>query len=321
MGIIEDVLGTLLVGIFINTYMYGVVSHQYVTYFSLCFQDNWRVKSTVCAVFLLDTTQSISIIYMAWYYCIENFSNEIALIHSLWPYPFAAITTCLTAFLTQSFMTHRIYRFTGNTFLCLVISLLVVASLGAGLATGISSWMVKSALELPRVRPTVLTWLCIQVATDCMIAIVLIFILSKSRTGFSKSDTVVNRLIRATIQTGFLTSICAILALAFFVTSPLKNTYAIVGMPMGRIYSLTLMDTLLSRESLRNIIATGPGHSKQDRESSWVNSATLSGTSNNIQMHIQKEVFVESVVVEEGPGSPRKFDSKYHSKSMIGIAE
>ena len=49
--------------------------------------------------------------------------------------------------------------------------------------------------------------------SDIGIAAVLIFLLQRSRTGFRRSETIINRLIIFTINTGLLTSLCALMSL------------------------------------------------------------------------------------------------------------
>lgn len=45
------------------------------------------------------------------------------------------------------------------------------------------------------------------------IALVLIYLLHRSRTGFKRSDTIIKRLIIFTLSTGLSTSLCAIMTL------------------------------------------------------------------------------------------------------------
>lgn len=52
-------------------------------------------------------------------------------------------------------------------------------------------------------------------ATSTLITILVIFFLQRSRTGFRRTESMINRLVIWTINTGLLTSICAIVALIF----------------------------------------------------------------------------------------------------------
>ncbi|KAG6837612.1 hypothetical protein H0H93_006133 [Arthromyces matolae] len=154
MGAFDTNLGFLLLGIFFNTFLYGLVSYQYAVYYSTKFNDATWIKLLVVVLFCLDTFHSASVIYMAWVYCVENFDNPLIL-------------------------------------------------------------------------------------------------LARSRTGFHNTDTIIKRLIRATLQTGLLTGVFSMLALVTFLRSPRTMLYGMFGILIGRIYTSTLMDTLLVRHTLR----------------------------------------------------------------------
>jgi len=66
---------------------------------------------------------------------------------------------------------------------------------------------------------------------------VLSFVLARSRTGFRRTDTIINRLIRGAIQTGLFASIFALADLFSFVLHRNTNLYAMFAYPIGRIYT------------------------------------------------------------------------------------
>lgn len=65
----------------------------------------------------------------------------------------------------------------------------------------------------------------------------LIVIFSHSRTGFRKTDTILNRLIRGAIQTGLFAGIFSIGDLITFIAVPSTNLYGMFAIPIGRIYT------------------------------------------------------------------------------------
>ena len=62
-------------------------------------------------------------------------------------------------------------------------------------------------------------------------------ILARSRTGFRKTDTVINRLIRGAIQTGLFAGIFSLGDLVTFIRWPNTNMYGMFAIPIGRIYT------------------------------------------------------------------------------------
>ena len=83
--------------------------------------------------------------------------------------------------------------------------------------------------------------------------VTLVVVLSRSRTGIRKTDTILNRFIRGAIQTGLFASIFALGNLICFVVLPETNFYGMFAIPIGRIYTNTLLDTLLCRELLNAV--------------------------------------------------------------------
>ncbi|KAF8553140.1 hypothetical protein OG21DRAFT_1414869, partial [Imleria badia] len=247
----DRMIGTLLVGIFLNTYLYGLVTYQFAAYYRTKFNDRPAVKYMVLFLFILDTVHSISVIYMAWSYTVTNYDNPAALAVAEWPYTFTPIATALAALVTQLYLGFRIWRMTSSRILYGVVILLAIPSFILGMACSIEAWIIKVLSELPRITPLVIAWLSMQVVVDTFITVTLIFVFSRSRTGFRKTDTVLNRLIRGAIQTGLFAGIFSMGDLISFLVLPTTNFYGMFAIPIGRIYTNTLLDTLLARESLK----------------------------------------------------------------------
>ncbi|KAF9223108.1 hypothetical protein BS17DRAFT_835469 [Gyrodon lividus] len=251
MGLYDATIGTLLVGIFFNTFLYGLVTYQFAAYYRTKFNDRPITRYMVLFLFILDTFQSASEIYMAWSYTVTNFDNPAALAVAPWPYPFTPIGTALATLVTQLYLGHRIWCLGNSKFLYAVVILLAVPTFALGMACGIKAWIIHVLSEIPSITPLVIAWVAIQVAVDTFITGTLIIILARSRTGFRKTDTVLNRLIRGAIQTGLFAVIFSLGDLIAFVTVPTTNLYGMFAIPIGRIYTNTLLDTLLTREELK----------------------------------------------------------------------
>lgn len=62
-------------------------------------------------------------------------------------------------------------------------------------------------------------------------------IFSRSRTGFHKTDTILNRLIRCAVQTGLFSGFFSLGNLITFVIFPDTDLYVMFAIPLGRIYT------------------------------------------------------------------------------------
>ncbi|KAF9463009.1 hypothetical protein BDZ94DRAFT_1259866 [Collybia nuda] len=320
MGFFDTSLGALLIGIFFNTYLYGIVTYQYASYHNTKFNDPLWIRVLVFCLFLLDSFHSASVIYMAWVYSVENYVNPLALLNPVWPYPFTVVATSVTAFLTQAFLGYRILRLTKSMLVYYAVLFLSTATLVIGVVCGVLVWRVKYLSQVVAVRPIVTTWLCLEVGVDSTITGILTYVLSGSRTGFHNSDTVINRLIRASIQTGLFSGIFSILSLVFFLKSPMTHFFGTFGIPISRVYTNTLMDTLLARHELRGLFK-GTRETRQS-DAIWIVHDTQAITMrnrqashNSIQLHIRKEIYTDAQIGnDEGTSAP----SPDSSKKLLG---
>ncbi|KAH7921677.1 hypothetical protein BV22DRAFT_1132059 [Leucogyrophana mollusca] len=283
MGLYDTSIGTLLIGIFFNTYLYGLVTYQFAAYYKSDFGDRPAIKYMVLFLFILDTIHSATSIYMAWIYCVENYGNPTALTIAVWPYTFTPIATALAALVTQVFLGYRILRLSNSKVLFGVVILLAIPSFALGMACGIKAWIIKVLVELPKINNIVTAWLAMQVGCDAFITATLTIILSRSRTGFRKTDTVLNRLIRGAIQTGLFAGIFSLGDLVSFLSWPDTNLYGMFAVPIGRIYTNTLLDTLLTRTELKNKMA---GTYDVGSSIGWAPAETT----RNIQLEVRKDV-------------------------------
>ncbi|CAA7269230.1 unnamed protein product [Cyclocybe aegerita] len=246
-------LGAVALGIFLNTYLYGIVSYQYMAYANTKFGDPYWIKSIVLVLFLIDTAHSASLIHMAWYYMIAHFGDFNTLADAIWVYPFTAIVTSFVACLTQLFLGFRIWRLTKNSFIYGFIAVIAVSSLALGVTCTVKASSMTSVLQFRTIDKFMAAWLSTEVAADVIISTALIHALLRSRTGFQTSDTVINHLMRTAVQTGALCGIFSTLTLVMFLATPETQLFGLFGLPMSRLYSTTLMDTLLCRKYLRGL--------------------------------------------------------------------
>jgi len=255
MGEFDQTIGFTLMGVTINTLFTGVILSQFFTYWGSSYQDSWGIRSLVAFLFIINVAQASAVVYMSWFYCVENFANPGVVAISLWPYPFTAFMTAVLAITNQLFQSWRIYQFTRNKILigCLVVASL--ATCGMGVAAAIQSWIFSELAKLVALQPVVEANLAFQCVVDVVIAIILTVVFSKSKTSFAKTDKVLNRLTRTAVQSGSFTAVFALGTLFTFHFSPGTYMIALFALPIGRIYTHTMMDHLISREQLRNILS------------------------------------------------------------------
>ncbi|KAF9055835.1 hypothetical protein BJ165DRAFT_451154 [Panaeolus papilionaceus] len=312
MGDFDLIVGVLLLGLFFNTYLYGLVTYQFLVYKTTKFNDPQWIKSIVLVLFITDTAHSAVAVYAGWELCVTNYANPASLAFVSWTIPFTAVATSVAAILTQYFLGHRVYKLTKNYAIVGLIGILSVLGFIFGCYAGVRSGVIHKVADFAPLTPFVICWLGFQTTADLLITGVLSFVLSRSRTGFRRTDTIINRLIRGAVQTGLFASIFALADLFSFVLHRDTYLYAMFAYPIGRIYTNTLLDTLNSRVDLKNMNSTvGDSEGPNQAYKMQNQSQTFAAGSNTAlsSVHVKKEVLTH---VSQEHHSTHTVDAKYN---------
>ncbi|KAF8171166.1 hypothetical protein K438DRAFT_1982160 [Mycena galopus ATCC 62051] len=210
------------------------------------------LTTTVAFLFIVNIAQAATVVYMSWFYCVTNFANPRVVAIFLWPYPFTALTTAILAITNQMFQLWRIYLFTGSRIRVGLLMVTSVAACGTGVAAVIKTTVISELAKLAVLQPIVEVNLTLQCALDVILTAVLTVVYSNSKTTFPRTDKVFNRLIFTAVQSGFFTAVFALGTLFSFRFAPSTYMIALFALPIGRIYTHTMMDHLISREPFHN---------------------------------------------------------------------
>ncbi|KAJ3573828.1 hypothetical protein NP233_g2169 [Leucocoprinus birnbaumii] len=279
-----------------------VQTHYYYTHQ----KDNW----SVCTSDLLPSLhrlneQSLSLRY------------SLCLCNLVLGRIFDAQSTCLgfTALLVQSFLTMRVWKcetFFGSQEIVLTVTplpvsnrriwltgllvLLVAGEFGCVVAFTVLSLQLQTYGELAHLEPLSIAVNALAAAGDLLIAASLCIILHQSRTGFQRSDTMIKKLIVYSVNTGLLTSLCAVASLISIVLAGHTFLYIMFFFCIGRLYSNSLLATLNARKKIRaaadNIQNTSENLSLSLREfprSGGISMATKRPTNISIKIDTTKE--------------------------------
>ncbi|KAJ7900846.1 hypothetical protein B0H13DRAFT_2028653 [Mycena leptocephala] len=190
----------------------------------------------------------------------KNFANPQIVGNNLWPFPFTALTTAVLAITNQVFQTWRIYKLTLNKFSSL-------AACGMGVAGAIEMALhVHGPAKLVALMPIVEGNLVLRCCLD--------------------TDRVLNILVRNAVQSGSFTAIFALGTVLSFHLSSDTAMLVLFSLPIGRIYTHTMMDQLVSREELAVILMRTTPSMVSNSNQVWTehsNGATYAGGSHQLR--------------------------------------
>ncbi|PFH47887.1 hypothetical protein AMATHDRAFT_151021, partial [Amanita thiersii Skay4041] len=272
--------GPILLGVFFNSILYGVLVVQLFVYFQTYKKDTGWIRHLMVYLFILETINTgfaIAMMYepLVLRYGKRQSAESLALLSYLgrWfigtPdattfFPIALSTdpiiTVLISTPVQIFIAWRIQMISKSRLLAGVICMLALVALGGGIWLTITVIHIRRFSRKPELHWPALTWLLASAITDVLITVTLTYNLSRRKTGFSSTDTAINKIIRLTIQTGLITTIFATLDVICFLLFPvcLLSNFT-WDFALSKLYTNALVSTLNARSGWANNVLFSTG--------------------------------------------------------------
>ncbi|KAI0791271.1 hypothetical protein C8Q75DRAFT_805622 [Abortiporus biennis] len=227
----------------------------------LTVRDNFR---------LLDALDLICVAHVAYFFTITNYANPSALGDVPWSVTGFNTIANLNDVIIRGILIDRIWKGSFALILLLEVDLddsSILVSKNKYLVIGLwfgnlaasgfslsSSIRVQIIHNLQNLDP--IFWLfCVGyslIATeDTVIAATLCVILWGKKTGFKRTDTQINKLMRYSIHTGVLTSLVAICIVITYTTMPHNFVFIGIYVTLPKFYLNALLATLNGRDSVR----------------------------------------------------------------------
>ncbi|KAI0636135.1 hypothetical protein C8Q77DRAFT_621556 [Trametes polyzona] len=258
---LDDTFGSFLIATFIGLILYGLILHQTYRYFRLFPGDAPVVKFIVGLTLLLETGHVALITHICYYYLVANYFEPTALLEGVWSIRILPVFTAAIILVSQGFFTRRVYLIGGQyRIVVAIVPVLMLASLGFAIATTVEAYLLPSFAQFRDVawahrhRATA-QWMTsaafgIAVVVETLLTGTLILVLQRSRTGFRRTDSLIDLLIIYAINTGLLTGIFSFLSFIFAIVAPGNLIYAGFNLLATKLYANSLLAVLNSRKAL-----------------------------------------------------------------------
>ncbi|KAG9222248.1 hypothetical protein CCMSSC00406_0006545 [Pleurotus cornucopiae] len=266
-AIVTPTVGALLIGVLFSICLFGANTLQTWYYYQHYPSDGIHLKLWACCGSL-------------------NFTNVEGLDTTIWSATMTLLITGVLILLVHSFFAWRIYILSGRKpIIPLFILLLAVAHaaitwgvVGISFAAGAYSRFPKT------IQSTSTSSLAIGVATDLTIACSLGYYLHRGRSGISRTDQLINKLIFWAVNIGLLTSITDFVVL--MVSELMDNLiFLAIYQIISNLYAASMLATLNLRPFSRDhvldehgtVLELGSFHASAPA-SSKINKASLPHT-------------------------------------------
>ncbi|EIM80471.1 uncharacterized protein STEHIDRAFT_150638 [Stereum hirsutum FP-91666 SS1] len=252
--------GPMVTGMMLQQLFLGVLSSQAAQYYSTYYaKDSVFTKTIVGSLVVLNIFLSCLDFHVLYRTAVLLYGQYDFFDLQEWTMWIEPGTTAIIGGVAQVFFLVRCWRFARNWFILIGLTLLCLFACGSGLSVTVAFFRVKRFSNLALIPTQITLWLVSTSVCDIAIAAILIFYFAKSKTPVKKTEAVISRLIRQSMETSFVTAVCATLNFIFYKALPTTAYHLLPQFSMARIYSMTVMYTLLSRHALRDVMSEGNG--------------------------------------------------------------
>ncbi|KAF8881865.1 hypothetical protein BD779DRAFT_1675209 [Infundibulicybe gibba] len=296
---IRQTFGALLIGAFASVGLLGVLTLQCWLYFSRFPNDPHFVKLLVAAVWVLEFIRSCFMVHAVYFYTVLQWGNPAGLAYAHWSLEAILLMTFLVELLVHLYFTYRVWIISGRKWIVPAIILFFtictfvtgVCEYGSSIkeakfskiAGGITGVIIvppstKFKSQIFQFQDWALAALSCVIVTDWLITASLVYYLRQclSETGFSRSNTIVGRLIFYAINIGVLTSAGDLVVLALCASQIPNLYYLAIFEIVGNLYANSVLASLNARTTLRD--TTQPFVSSIHVVGGFKDSTTQNGT-------------------------------------------
>jgi len=250
-----NTLGAAFIGNLIAGVLYGITCTQAYRYYREKNRDSKLFRWTILLLLMLDTVHIAMISHATYFYVILNYGNFLSLTIPNWSIIAPIYVSCISDFIIRTIFGKRVWFLTNrNKFLGFAICSTAIITPVFGFVCATRAFAIGTFLNFHRIAYLFYLGLGSGMVADLFIAGSLCYTLSKGRTGFKKTDNLLNVLIRYSVNTSLLTCVCAMASFISYALWPDTFIYISIYVSLSKLYLNSLLATLNSREYLSDKI-------------------------------------------------------------------
>ncbi|WVQ99703.1 hypothetical protein IAU59_006844 [Kwoniella sp. CBS 9459] len=256
-------LGPVLLGYAFDSILLGVLVQQ--TIWNMIWSPADRLFNRIILFSTVFMSIVMTIFNDAFLFHIfaQGFGNWYRLVQLDWVMWFP-ITDCVTVTLVHIFYLERAFQLHGRSiWVPIVVLPFILSSIGGAIASTILASRLPDIYELKATFPAFYVWLGSTVATDLLITSIIFYRLIKSKTGWSETDYLINRLIAISVETQLPSLIVACCFMISYGIKPAAGLNIFFELFHPKVYVIGLVAVLNSRQSLKDRIKPPKPDSKK----------------------------------------------------------
>ncbi|KAH8831108.1 hypothetical protein DL96DRAFT_1677674 [Flagelloscypha sp. PMI_526] len=268
---LNSTLGALAIGFGFSCALFGVLTTQVWIYYRRFSHDTPFIMTMVGIIWVLELADQIFISHATYHYTVTLWANPIALLvdRAIWSLILQQTFGTLVGTFVKAAFTMRVWRFSKKNWIVTgAISTVIVLQFGeckllgfpvyvtklyfavAGMLYTKQAFSIKQPMiaSIPKLTTIATISLISGVCSDLLVALALAYYLSKLRTGYERSDNLINSLVRYGISTGFLSSAISLATLLLYHFRPAKFEFIATFFVLSKVLDISLMSSLNTRK-------------------------------------------------------------------------
>ncbi|KAL5478260.1 hypothetical protein ACEPAI_2444 [Sanghuangporus weigelae] len=259
--VVDKTLGCLFLALVFSSVLWGAGCLQLYFYYEKYWKtDQQWLKAYIFVIWTLDTAHQVLIVQFNYMHLVRGVADATLLTAVSKTGIDTAILAAIIDTMIQIIFVRRAWILSNrNRVLTGVLSIAVIGQFAATTTYYGQIYHFNLLTQFVEVVHMELILNCVLTFTDMLIAVSLIWLLRKSRSGIGRTDSVINRLVTYTIGSGFVTGLWTMSALiaAQVVTDSL--IYLLIALVFPKLYFNCMLASLNARSRLREALSTGTG--------------------------------------------------------------
>lgn len=248
-------LGASFLGNIGASILYGISCIQTFIYYKRSGGDTIVLKSLILLLWILDTIHLAFVTHAVYSYAILDFGDYLSISKPLWCITSHVTISSLSDLIVRGLYCHRIWKLSQrNLWMTIAVASISLLSFASGFAFSIWGFQHPNYFLADAEQLSVFLYLNFVsgVVADSLIAVLLCVLLMRQRTGYSRTNTLLYTLLIYTVNTGVLSSCCALLCLLLYASLPGYDRLSFVAVyfVLPKLLLNSLLATLNARRKL-----------------------------------------------------------------------
>ncbi|KAG7544278.1 hypothetical protein FFLO_03317 [Filobasidium floriforme] len=203
-------LGGFLFGALVDATLFGMMMVMLGYWVSYVPKERLHVKVILVWVVLCAIACTGYNCHLIWYHFIQNFGKWTPFVMAKWVGWWAIFDT-ITVIPVQAFYAERAFRLMGNNWWLLgVIVLGMACQASASIAVAVITATTPGFEQVEATKAVVYIWLTATLFVDLCLTGSIIYGLLKSKTGYSETSRLINRLVMITVESSLAATLAAV---------------------------------------------------------------------------------------------------------------